>query len=241
MTGPVALVTGSQPFAGLPTNPAELLLPFLDGMVVDGITIVARATPVSRTRLPELLPALVAEHRPVFVLALGLALGAPDVRIETIAVNACHFAIPDNEGVRPLGGEPIQPGGPAARLATWDAGAVVEAILAQEIPARISFHAGTHLCNLTLYTYLGALEALGLAAPCGFLHLPYLPEQVVWLMRRRGNQPASAQTTPLDLPSMALETQLTAVRAALGALARQAHAHGAIPASPSLASEESLP
>jgi len=241
MTGPVALVTGSKPFAGLPTNPAQLLLPFLDGMVIDGITIVARATPVSRTGLPDHLPALVAEHRPVFVLALGLALGAPDIRIETIAVNACHFAIPDNEGVRPLGGEPIEPGGPAARMASWDAGAVVEAILAQDIPARRSFHAGTHLCNLTLYTYLGALEALGLASPCGFLHLPYLPEQIVWLMRQRGNQPGSAQSSPLELPSMALETQLTAVRATLGALARQAIACGAVPASPPLSSEELLP
>ena len=39
------------------------------------------------------------------------------LRVETIAVNACHFAIPDNEGVRPLGGQPIAPGGPAARMA----------------------------------------------------------------------------------------------------------------------------
>jgi pyroglutamyl-peptidase len=243
MSGAIGLVTGSQPFAGLPTNPAELVLPFIDGMVVDGITIVARATPVSRNGLPSHLPALVEEFRPAFVLALGLALGAPIVRAETIAVNACHFAIPDNEGVRPLGGEPILKDGPPARIATWDAGAIVEAILDEGIPARTSFHAGTHLCNLTLYTYLGAIEALGLKSPCGFLHLPYLPEQVVWLMREGGNAPASARSASPELPSMAIETQIRALKATLAALARQAHAAGAVrPASQNHPkTEETLP
>lgn len=230
MRKPIGLVTGSKPFAGLPTNPAELLLPFLDGQEIEGVTIVARATPVSREKLPELLPALVEEYRPTFVLALGLALGAPTIRLEKIAVNACHFAIPDNEGVRPLGGAPIDAKGPAARMATWDTDAVAEAILGEEIPVRTSFHAGTHLCNLTLYTYLGAIEALGLAAPAGFLHLPYLPEQIVWMMRQRGGAPESAPGSPLELPSMSIETQLRAVKAALAALARQARsASGASP------------
>lgn len=240
MTRAIGLVTGSQPFAGLPSNPAELVLPHVDGLEFEGITIVARATPVSRERLPALLPALVEEYRPAFVLALGLALGAPTPRIETIAVNACHFAIPDNEGVRPLGGAPIDVAGPAARMATWDTEAVSEAILAAEIPVRTSFHAGTHLCNLTLYSYLGAIEALGLGAPAGFLHLPYLPEQIVWMMRRQTG-PGSALTATTELPSMPLETQLRAVKAALGALARQARAAGSLPRSLHPKTEETLP
>lgn len=222
MTGPVGLVTGSRAFAGLPTNPAEVVLPFIDGMVIEGITIVARSTPVSHAELPTLLPSLVENYRPAFILALGLALGAPTLRVETLGVNACHFAIPDNYGARPLGGIPIDPHGPTARVATWDTKAVAEAILDEGIPARTSFHAGTHLCNLTLYTYLGAIEALGLDIPCGFLHLPYLPEQIVWMMRERGDRPDTAPGSPLEQPSMALETQIRAVKAALGAIARQA-------------------
>jgi pyroglutamyl-peptidase len=240
MTGPIGLVTGSQPFAGLPTNPAAVVLPFVDGMVINGVTIVARETPVSHADLPTLLPALVDEYRPVFVLALGLALGAAVVRAETIGVNACHFAIPDNEGGRPIGGLPIDEAGPAARMATWDAKAIVAAIMAEEIPAKISFHAGTHLCNLTLYTYLGALEARGLMSPCGFLHLPYLPEQIVWMMRQRGDRPDTAPGTPLDLPSMALDTQIRAVKAVLGALARQALGRETDPAQPLATLEDSF-
>jgi pyroglutamyl-peptidase len=241
MSGPIGLVTGSEPFAGLPTNPAELVLPFIDGLVIDGITIVARSTPVSHARLPTLLPALIDEYRPAFVLALGLALGAPILRVEKIGVNACHFGIADNEGARPLGGEPIEAGGPASRFATWNTEDIAAAILAEDIPARTSFHAGTHLCNLTLYTYLGALEARGMKSPCGFLHLPYVPEQIVWMMRQRGDRPDTAPGTPLELPSMALETQLRGVKATLHALARQVRAAGALTPSPQSTIEELTP
>lgn len=222
MIPPIGLVTGSEPFAGLPTNPAQMVLPHLDGTEVDGVRIVALHTPVSYARLPALLPALIDEHRPVFVVALGLALGAPVVRAEKYAINAAHFGVADNEGARPTGGEKIDPAGPEGRAATWNAEAVAEAILAAGIPARTSYHAGTHLCNLTLYTYLGALESRGLSSPCGFLHLPYLPEQVVWMMRRRAGRGDSAPTTPLDLASMDFDTQLAAVRACLRTVARQA-------------------
>jgi pyroglutamyl-peptidase len=234
MSGPVGLVTGSAPFAGLPSNPAELVLPFIDGMTIDGITIVTRVTPVSYAKLPTLLPQLVDEYRPTFILALGLALGAPVLRVEKMGINACHFAIPDNEGARPVGGTAIDERGPSARFATWDAEAVAEEILAEGIPAFTSFHAGTHLCNLTLYTYLAALEARGLRTPCGFLHLPYLPEQIVWMMRQRQGIVESAPGSLLELPSMAMETQVRAVKAALRALVRQTSA-----ISPHVISEES--
>ena len=92
---------------------------------------------------------------------------------------------------------------------------MVAAIVAAEVPARVSFHAGTHLCNLTLYTFLGALSGRQ-PSPLGFLHLPYLPEQITWMMRRgRGATEGAPRSPPLELPSMALETQVKAVRAAI--------------------------
>lgn len=232
MSGAVGLVTGSAPFAGLPTNPAAQVLPALDGMVVSGIRVITRQTPVSLRSLPTLLPGLVAELSPVFVLSLGLALGAPLVRVEAMALNAAHFAIADNEGARPVGGGRFDPSGPLARAATWDAPRVVEALLAAGIPAALSLHAGTHLCNLTLYTMLGALEAQSRSVPCGFLHLPYLPEQVVWMMRARVADGDRARTTPIDLPSMGLDLQIAAVRTAVAELARQSLARSDHPASP---------
>jgi len=219
----IGLVTGSLPFAGLPTNPAQTVLGHIEGMTIEGIDIVTQATPVSYAQLPGLLTDLVLKYRPAFVLALGLALGAPVVRVEKVAINAADFGVADNEGAKPEGGVRFAQNDAAARLATWDAEAVVAAILEADVPARVSYHAGTHLCNLTLFTYLAALAGAGLDAPCGFLHLPYLPDQIVWMMRHRAGT-GEAPGLSFDQPSMALETQVNAVKAALGALARQARA-----------------
>jgi pyroglutamyl-peptidase len=39
------------------------------------------------------------------------------------------------------------------------------------------------LCNATLYTLLSLLERRGERVPCGFIHVPYLPEQVADTLR----------------------------------------------------------
>ncbi len=222
MSERVGLVTGSAAFAGLPTNPAALVLPEIEGMIAHGIRVVTRETPVSYRALPSLLPELIGETSPAFVLSIGLALGAPVVQVESMSVNAAHFAVADNDGALPRGGARFDADGPQGRAATWDAARIVERLKDGNVPAIQSFHAGTHLCNLTLYTMLGALEAAGSRAPCGFLHLPYLPEQVVWMMRNRPAGGDHAPITPVTLPSMAFELQVAAVRTVVDALAQQA-------------------
>ena len=100
----IGLVTGSQPFAGLPDNPAEHLLPEVEGASFHSVTIRSVATPVSVETVPETIAGLIAEHRPVFHVALGLALGTPVLRLETTAINRLDFAVADNFGQRPADG-----------------------------------------------------------------------------------------------------------------------------------------
>jgi pyroglutamyl-peptidase len=218
----VGLVTGSAPFAGLPDNPAADLLARVDGATFGGVTIRTAELPVSRARLPGLVEALVSEHRPAFYLSLGLALGAPVLRLETTAINRTDFGVADNEGNRPTGGGPIEDGGPAARFATWDAGALAGALLAADLPAVVSHHAGTHLCNLVLYCGLGTMQRAELGGPVGFLHLPYSPEQVARFLRDGPPGGDRAPTTLRALPSMAMEMQERALRLVLTRLAETA-------------------
>lgn len=218
---PVGLITGFEPFAGLPTSPASAVLPHLDGETVAGRRLAAAQVPVSMARLPGVLAELVAAHDPAFVIALGLARGAAVIRVEAMAVNAAALTVTDNDGAG-ADGRPIDPAGPAGRAATWDAAAVAAAIGEAGVPARVSWHAGTHLCNFALYTLAGLLERAGRPVPCGFLHLPFMPEQVIWLMRRHVEETGAAVGAALDEPSMSLDTQLAAVRAAVAATARHA-------------------
>lgn len=216
----VGLLTGSLPFAGLPTSPSTQLLERFEGASIGGARIVTRTMPVSYARLPGVVRGVVAELRPAFVLSLGLALGAPVLRVERLAVDTADFRVADNEGAAPRAEAFAPHGSPPALRATWDAERVVDALLEAGLPAAGSWHAGTHLCNLTLFTFLDALRRAGSAeAPCGFLHLPYTPELVAGFLRGQGAKPDHAPTTPRELPSMALDQQAAAVRIALATLA----------------------
>lgn len=224
MTGPapIGLVTGSAPFAGLPDSPASDLLARVEGAQLDGVTIRTAQLPVSRARLPRVIDDLIKEHRPAFYMSLGLALGTPVPRLETTAINRTDFAVADNEGTRPTDGGPIDPDGPPARFATWDAKALAQGLLAHDLPATVSHHAGTHLCNLVLYCALGAMERANLPGPAGFFHLPYTPAQVARFMREAPAGGDTAPVTPRALPSMAFDLQEKALRLTLAALARSA-------------------
>jgi len=215
MTGrPRILLTGFAPFAGLPVNPSGEVVRRLERTGVNiAADLVCRILPIAYRAVPGVLRDLVAEHRPDAALSLGVAIGAPVVRVETTALNRVAFRVPDEDGLMP--GETPEPDGPAARGATYRAESVMRAIRAAGVPAAVSHHAGTHLCNLTLYTLLGLLPA---DAPCGFLHLPLLPEQVAAMMDEADGKPATAPFAPTDLPSIALDLQTRAVAAALSAL-----------------------
>ncbi len=216
----IGLVTGSQPFAGLPDSPSFALLSEIDGAEVDGVTIKAVSTDVNVADVPGNIARLIAEHQPAFFVALGLATGDPTLRFETTAINRLDFGVADNHGARPNDGRPIDPDGPPARMATWDASTLAATLRAEGLPARVSHHAGTHLCNATLYVSLGAMEAQGLKGGCGFLHLPYLPAQVA---RFLSDGPPGGDTAPMTLralPSMSLEDQLRGLRLTLQTLAR---------------------
>ncbi|MEM6381918.1 MAG: pyroglutamyl-peptidase I [Pseudomonadota bacterium] len=217
----VGLVTGSEPFAKLPDNPAMTVLPYLDGKRFGDIEVKAVATPVSLKGLPTFLPELIEEYRPDFMVSLGLALGAPAFRVETIGTNMLSFGVPDNEGERPLGGAPLERNGPAARRATWDHAAIVNALLHADLPAVTSFSAGTHMCNATLYTALGTMEKLGLPGPCGFFHLPYLPSQVARFLREAPAEGDRAPVTDRVLASMSLDDQLRGLTIMLETVAAQ--------------------
>ena len=72
--------------------------------------------------------------------------------------------------------------GTTALAATLPLRAIEQALIAAGIPARLSTTAGTYLCNATLYTLLAAVERRGWNIPCGFIHLPYLTEQVAEML-----------------------------------------------------------
>ena len=201
------LVTGFEPFAGLDRNPSAEVAMHLDGRMVGGAPVVARVLPVSLDRYRAALAAAVEEVRPGLVIGLGLAQGEASIRIERIGINLADFEIADNDGVV-AADRPVEPGGPQARLSTIPVAIIEDALLSEGIPAHSSTTAGAYLCNACLYSLLGLAETADPAIPCGFIHLPYLPEQVARLM-------ADDRRTLRDTASMGIEIMVRAVETAI--------------------------
>jgi pyroglutamyl-peptidase len=209
-----ALVTGFEPYGGRGRNPAGEIATRLDGSVVAGVRVVGRNLPVAFAALDEAVAATLAEVDPAVVISLGLCPGEPVIRLERVAINVADFEIPDNEGVV-LVDRPLDAAGAAARFATLPLRRVQAALLQAGIPARLSSSAGTYLCNKALYRFLGAIEESGRVVPCGFIHLPYMPEQVAGMIAEMQAARSVERHRRPDVASMSPELMTEAVRIAL--------------------------
>jgi pyroglutamyl-peptidase len=210
-----AVITGFTSYGGRARNPAGEIAQILDGRSVAGVAVVGRVLPVSYRRIRADLAALIEEHRPRILISLGLCPGEPVVRLERVGINIADFDMPDNDG-EILSDTPIDPLGPSAALATLPLRNIEANLLEAGIPARISSTAGTYLCNAALYTALTI--ANGLVSHVGFIHLPYVREQVAQMLH-----PALGQNRSEPVPSMELQTMVQAIEIALHTTAAAAY------------------
>lgn len=193
------LLTAFEPFGGESINPALEIARILETRTLDveirTVTVPVTFRDAARTVLDTL-------NREAFdaIVMLGQAGGRSAVTPERIAINIDDARIPDNIGDQPVD-RPIVPGGPAAIFATLPIKAMVTAMQEAGISAAVSNSAGTFVCNHLMYRVLHHLDGSGV--PAGFVHVPYLPEQVA-------DKP--------NTPSMSLSDMIKGIEAALLAL-----------------------
>jgi pyroglutamyl-peptidase len=207
------LLTGFESYGGRSLNPSEQVVKRIAGAEICGVRVIGHTLPVSYAELGTRIAALIEEVRPRAVICLGLWPGAPVLRLERIAVNIADFEIPDNVGLMTRG--PVVEGGAEAYLSTLPIHAIHDRLLDAGIPARLSGSAGTFLCNALMYHALRSSAEHKPKLPCGFMHLPYLPEQVsaLLLQMREGAKVELHQRA--DLASMALSMQVEGIRLAI--------------------------
>jgi pyroglutamyl-peptidase len=170
------LLTGFEPFNGAAVNPAWEAVRALDGWEGDGFQVVTRQLPCVFGLSTRLLLDAIEECKPDVVIAVGQAGGRPDITVERIAINVDDAPIPDNDGWQPLDAT-IVSAGQAAYFATLPIKAIVHAIRMRGVAASVSQTAGTFVCNHVFYGLMHFTHGLPLKA--GFIHVPFLPEQVV--------------------------------------------------------------
>lgn len=207
MTSPVILLTGFEPFGGLGANPSEEVAKALDGRAVGDAIVRSAILPVDHAATAPRVAHLLDELHPRAIVHLGLAGGRARIALERVAVNVMDFDTPDNTGYRARN-EPCVPGGPPAYFATLPLSAIMEALVADGVPAYVSNTAGTYLCNQTMYGTLHCLAERAHPARAGFVHLPLLPAMVA--------------ASGLEQPSMDAALMVRAVEIVVGVVARTA-------------------
>ena len=171
------LVTGFDPFGGEPINPAIESVKRLPDNIA-GAEIIKLEIPTVRKKSLEKIEKAINEHSPDVILSIGQAGGRFDISIERVGINLDDFRIPDNEGNQIID-EPIFPDGENSYFVKLPVKAMVQNVQKNNIPASVSYTAGTFVCNHVLYGVLYLIEKKYEGKKSGFIHIPFLPQQVV--------------------------------------------------------------
>ena len=192
------LLTGYEPFGGEAVNPSGEIVRVLAADPPVGVELTTTVLPVRfRSVAEDVLPALESGAHDAW-LGLGEAGARAHLSVERVGINVfVDASLPDDQREELT----ISEDGPDAYFARLPLDEIASKMRDAGAPVAVSNTAGTYCCNEALYTVQHHLTETGADLPSGFIHLPYLPEQVA--------------DKAAGTPSMALETQILGVRTAI--------------------------
>src|SRR5215470_12316438 len=153
---PRVLLTAFEPYDRWKANASWLALVHLTQNLPDEPKITTRLYPVDFSVMKERLAADLSSNFD-YALHVGQAPGSSRIQLEAIGLNIGGSSSQSPDQYRPLIAE-----GPVAYrselpLADW-----AVKLRRAGIPAQISYHAGTYLCNATLYWTHHIIEQMAL-------------------------------------------------------------------------------
>ena len=196
------LLTAFTPFGGESINPALEAVKLVKDKISD-LDIVKLEVPTVFNKSVKTAIDAMEKERPDFVLCVGQAGGRAGITPERVAINIDDARIPDNEGNQPID-RTIYPDGQNAYFSNLPVKAMVEAIKKAGLTSSLSNSAGTYVCNHLMYGVLYHIDKIYKGMKGGFIHVPYIPEQIV-------DKP--------DKPSMPLNDIVRGLEAAISAIA----------------------
>ncbi len=187
------LITAFEPYAEWPENSSWLTLVELTKNLPDTPRVTTRLYPVDLAIVRQRLAADLAENYD-YALHLGQSPGSGQVRLEAIGIN-----IANEPNQQPSKHQTLVADGPVAYqsplpLADW-----AEKLRNACIPSSVSHHAGTYLCNATLYLSQYLAERDGLKTRSALVHLPLDISQVARVNRDSAAMPRTTLATAIRL------------------------------------------
>ncbi|MDI2036126.1 pyroglutamyl-peptidase I [Paenarthrobacter nitroguajacolicus] len=171
------LLTGFEPFGQETVNPSWRAVQLAaETLRAEGLLVEALELPCVFGQSLAVLSEAVSRLSPDIVICVGLAGGRGRLSLERVAINCDDARIPDNKGQRPID-EEVVPGAPAAYFSSLPIKAALRNLQIAGIKGEISQSAGTYVCNHVFFGLMHSLASLP-GVRGGFVHVPYLPEQV---------------------------------------------------------------
>lgn len=195
------LITAFEPYDRWQSNASWLALVELTKDLPEQPSVTTRLYPVDYAAVRERLEQDLADDFDV-ALHLGQAPGNAAIHLEAVGINVAERGRANGQQ-----GEPLIDSGPVAYRSALPLGHWAGMLRSAGIPAQVSFHAGTYLCNAALYFTHHICEQRGKPTRCAFVHLPLAPSQVV----EERHPPASM---PSEVCAAAIRLILTAVQEA---------------------------
>lgn len=171
------LLFGFDPFGGAKINPSYEAVKRVE-LKENGIELFTREVSTVFNECIVEVDKAIDELKPDVVICTGQAGGRTDITIERVGVNIIDARIPDNKGNQPVD-EKIKEDGETAYLSNLPIKAIVSELRKNNIPASVSNTAGTFVCNNILYGALYLADKKYPNIKAGFIHVPFLPEQVI--------------------------------------------------------------
>ena len=199
----IILLTGFEPFNDEKINPSWEAVSALEGWHEGDFVVHSRQLPVVFVDANRVMHQAVEELQPSIVIAVGQAGGRPELSVERVAINIDDAPIPDNAKRQPVD-QPIVGIGPAAYFSTLPIKAIVHALRDAGLPASVSQSAGTYVCNHVFYGLMHQAHEWGTTMRAGFIHIPYLPQQVA----AKPGAPSMALASVVEALRIAIRTTL---------------------------------
>ena len=171
------LITAFEAFGGDAMNPTEQILAELPDFLFNA-KIIKKTLPVVYNEVFDYVKPLIEHYQPAVILMLGLAAGRTHVNIERIAINVCDSKSPDNKG-NILSEQVIEKEGRDGYFTTLPLETIMSRLKKKQLPVQVSNTAGAYVCNNLMYHVLHYIHKEDLSIAAGFIHVPYLPEQVI--------------------------------------------------------------
>ena len=170
---PRILLTAFAPFGAWTQNASELCLRQLQPLLSNEYDVTTRIYPVEFEAARPLLEADLLQNYDL-AIHLGQAQNTSRIRLEAVGLNV--GAIPGQAEGAMFG---LVADGPAAYQSALPLSRWADRLRLQGIPAYVSYHAGTYLCNATLYWAHHFLELNPqLKTQVCFVHVPLDISQV---------------------------------------------------------------